>query len=407
MQPLKKGMWSQIAWGETCIAHHSRHLHGLNHAYINHVKKRNLSQTGVSSCSEKLVLLNMSEVKLGKGKHTILFSDDGSQISVIKHSLARSLNLKGYSVTEWISFASKEPERLDTKYYNLRLPLRDGSTVHLKLMGMDSITDNILPGNFDAAYEAFPQVPRGAFDRRGGEVGILIGQDYASLLPTGGVVDSTGSLRFMETKYGSGYVLGGFHSRIQACRASFSVNAVKWRSAVRLSSIRGSKSINHVKGPVHCVDSSAIFMEAESMGINPPRKCKKCLACDQCNFSEGGHTIKEMNELLQLRNSITYNDEKNHFEVDYPIQGDLSLLKDNQYQVEKRACSQEKSLAKKNLLSTYNELIEDYIARGVWVPNSKQNLKDWKMSGGAVHFVGHHSVLNDQSASTPVRVVTD
>ena len=113
----------------------------------------------------------MSEVKLSNGIRTILFSDNGSQISVIKHSLARKLRLKGFDVTEWISFPFKSPEKFKTKYYNLRLPLQDGTVVHLRLMGMDTITDNILPSNFDAAYEAFPQVPRGAFDRKEGEVG--------------------------------------------------------------------------------------------------------------------------------------------------------------------------------------------------------------------------------------------
>ena len=93
--------------------------------------------------------------------------------------------------------------------------------------------------------------------------------------------------------------------------------------------------------------------------------------------------------------------------IKYPFTDDLKEFKDNRYQVEARAKSLESSLKKKGLLEVYNDIVEDYIERGVWVKVSEDELKTWKDEGNPLHYVGHHCVYNDHSASTPVRLVTN
>ena len=62
------------------------------------------------------------------------------------------------------------------------------------------------------AYALFPHVPKKALNHPQGEVAMLIGQENASLLPTGGTGPNiVGNLRDFQSPLGTGWVLGGTH----------------------------------------------------------------------------------------------------------------------------------------------------------------------------------------------------
>ena len=76
-------------------------------------------------------------------------------------------------------------------------------------------------------YELFPSLPRGCLNRPNAEVGLLLGKNTNSLLPTGGMgKHKVGNLRVCKTLLGKhGFVLEGYHPDI-------------WRSEVRKPKIQ-------------------------------------------------------------------------------------------------------------------------------------------------------------------------
>ena len=73
--------------------------------------------------------------------------------------------------------------------YKLRIALRDGSHRDVSLFEVERITENASgSANMIKAYHIFPHVPAGSLERPSRDVDILIGQDYAALLSSGGKV---------------------------------------------------------------------------------------------------------------------------------------------------------------------------------------------------------------------------
>ena len=225
--------------------------------------------------------------------------------------------------------------------------------------------------------DRFPHVPVGALDRPYGQVGILIGQDVASLLPRGGDgIDSADDLTVMKVPFGSGYVLGGTHPEIQAKQVAVSYVAALWKNAVFCD--RPTLSINHVRtAPASkCfVPEKFDFFEAEAVGINVPRRCVKCQGCQNCVFTDDSRSVEEQLELSLLKKAICFNEDKGHIEVEYPVIGPVEKLVDNRAQAIKRASSLIKSLEKKGLKDEYDAQVQDYIQRGVWKETSEDSIK--------------------------------
>ena len=212
-------------------------------------------------------------------------------------------------------------------------------------------------------------------------------------------------------RFGSGYVLGGTHPQIKAEPVSYSSTAALWRSANFLN--RAPKRINHCQVAKPIISSNVCicnavhvtdFMEAEAVGVNVPRKCKRCQDCPQCVFADNCRTMQEQLELQLLRDAVSYDEEKGVIKCSYPIVGDLSKFENNFEQVKTKAEANWRSLARKGHLEAYSAQIKDYVDRGVIKEVSMEEVKRYQDSGGTVHFEFHHGVLNDHSKSTPLYV---
>ena len=108
-------------------------------------------------------------------------------------------------MTQWIEVAGKDYERYDTKIYNVSLEDKQGIEHKVTLYGMEKITSNPEAASIEEAYKLFPHIPIGSLERPSGEVGLLIGQNYAGILPTGGSgINCVDNLRVMDVQFGSG-----------------------------------------------------------------------------------------------------------------------------------------------------------------------------------------------------------
>ena len=208
-------------------AHHSL-LHGTQHHRIMTIKKalklrrkrRQLQQVSLPSNEGMLEMCHyvFKDVNIGT---TFLF-DGASTTCLITAKLARLLRLKGKR--KWVSIqrqGDKEPEVSKRYHYTATITSNNGAEHKVQFMEVDHISDlGPLPLP-DKLYELFPHLPAGALERPIHDVGILIGQNAAALLPIGGDgKDLVGNLRLLKIPFGKGFTVGGFHPEVKAQSSS-------------------------------------------------------------------------------------------------------------------------------------------------------------------------------------------
>ena len=113
-------------------------------------------------------------------------------------------------------------------------------------------------------------------------------------------------------------------------------------------------------------------------------------------------TKREADKLTLIEDNIMVDERSKTVWFQYPLIKDPALLTDNRAQaipIETRA--QEK-LVKEGLLEAYNDVVRDYIERGVFRLLSQEEMDDW---GKAVNYVTHHGVPKPSSTTTALRVV--
>ena len=392
--------------GNACGGDHHRMLHGCGDARINAVAFTDHS----GPHPDVLMALVPHDIDYAnKMTPTVLFMDHGSNCSIITHSLARQLGLRGQFSMEMIELAGRAPELLETKYYTWNWKLPNGTIRRCKMLGLEKITSNPGPADVSPAYSLFPQIPEGALERPTGDVGILIGMDQPDLLPAGGTGRyQAGSLRVLSTMFGSGHVLVGHHPDIQLAQPQLSSAALQWKSAKFLDHKNFQfNAFSRVNLCICCTLQAHELPEMNILQPDTPRKCKRCLSCPTCQISETGRTIREQFELDQMREGLKYNREEKFVTVKYPVIGDPTLFRDNYNQVTATAASLWKRLEKLDQLQIYNQQIQDYILRGVIRETSIEDVEAWKAQGKPVHYVSHHGVQNSHSKSTPLRVVVN
>ena len=80
-------------------------------------------------------------------------------------------------------------------------------------MGVEEISSEIEPANVEPALKVFPQIPDlQSVSQPSGKVDLLIGLNYLEVQPRD--VAQVGGLSLWESRFGSGYLLGGTHPDI-------------------------------------------------------------------------------------------------------------------------------------------------------------------------------------------------
>ena len=281
----------------------------------------------------------------------------------------------------------------------MKIPTLKGEEVSVKLLGVPKITENDNPkANIKGAYKLFPHLPAGVLERPAEEVGMLLGQDQAGLLPTGGTGrDKVGNLRVLQLDLGQGYVLGGHHPDLAVPGVSFSSLA----NGLRKSSVsrQQPKLVNHIE---RC---SVPYLDPEDISITPARRCNRCRNCQQCTLEVQEMSRKEQDELALIRSSIKV--EEGRLVAQYPVTGHLGKLKDNEWQARKMAEQLERRLVKGGGLEAYNKefrIMEEFPAiREV----SREELETRKAEGKPINFISHHDVNRPDKATTKKRLVSN
>ena len=390
-----------------CLLLHNTLLHGTNVNYVNLARNggKRVDDEEEEEASVKFLHL-ISHCFSGRNLTLVLLLDDGSDTSLITLTAAGFLGLKGKKkMTFLMTAGSTEAVGKMMTHYAFDLTDNDGKTVSISCIGVDAITQNSNSRvNLEEAYLAFPHVPKGALDRPKDEVAILIGQDHAALLASGGRgKDVVGNLRAMRTKLGSGWVLGGWCPQIQGPNtpavpggaATTSVANTLRQSRI----VAGPKRVNLLR-----LDK---WDELQDLSCQLPRRCTRCKSCHACRHEAQDVTASEQRELELLKNSITYDAGEKCCIVSYPIIGDLNLLTNNEWQAKAMAAGLERSLKKKDKLVNYNKEFKEYVERGVLVEVDRLEIEEWEAKGGAVNYISHHGVETPHKATTKTRLVSN
>ena len=105
-----------------------------------------------------------------------------------------------------------------------------------------------------------------------------------------------------------------------------------------------------------------------------------------------------------MESKLTYEPTTNTFVVSYPFTADPSILPNNKSQVIKIAQRLEKRLNKTRLLQAFNDEFEKLISYGAIKEMSDSELRSWD---GPTHYVSLQHVINEDSTTTPLRIVTN
>ena len=341
-----------------------------------------------------LLLMQLVPCRAGtKNVSSLVFWDHGSTMGMITFKHAKTLNLKGWDVSQWVQVASKPWELWKTKIYLVPLVDKFGNIHRVKCFGAESITSKLEKVYIDGVVHSFPELTAEQLARPHGAVQILIGLNQLELLPEG-PIRKDGGLGVYESIFGTGYVLAGTHPSLKQPKIKFSNVAFSMRTAVL--------GLGHRVNLLAQRNVDQAFPFLDEIGLEPPARCTGCTRCKECTVRAQKYSAVEAAELVAIEERIKVVD--GHAIAEYPFIKDPSVLKDNFEQVKKRALAVERRLERAGEMECYNKQFEDFIARGAISEISDEEIKSYE---GPVNYVDHHPVHNPGSLSTPYRVVVN
>ena len=348
------------------------------------------------------VLLIIQEIIMVEGtgriqRTVICFFDPGSTCSLVLTEFAEKHGLEGTPVTITIGTVNGEKERA-TKLYVVELLTTSGEVKMVRAFGMERLSEQVPYICFHGVKHLFSAKIQDEWkkvtSRPVGAIELLVGAEVASYLPE--KLETHGELVVMKSAFGSGYAVFGSHPEIKAERVKFS-------EEVKMIRQKGVKVTTQYSNRV-CVSYNFAerFMEAEGLGVEPPRRCGDCRGCQKCSFRGQQHTERETMEYKAIEQGIRLNKERGCFEVQYAWQDDPAKLSDNLGQVIKIAESEEKKLAKEGLTEEFNEKFEEFIKLGTLEELSQHEMDSWV---GPSHYVSIQHVLKPENKTTRMRLV--
>ena len=370
-------------YGNVCGKPHHPKLHYL---FFNQNMKESLHTNNVITNAP---LLTIGHVYC-KGYHITTLYDSASGVSLITHSMACQLGLTSTPVNITITKIGNTLETIETKIYSLSLTGHFNNNYAIACYGMDEITSNVPKINIEAAGKIFDLSPSIKLTRPHGQVDLLIGLDYCTLLPK--VIKSVGNLQLMKNIFG--YYIRGSHLLINE---SNSYNAKIYHV-----------NIIPVIDEVNFEFTSPLKDNLDALFESDDRKwskfhCEKCQNCNNCNKLMP-ITIKQKQELNLILKGLSYDESNKRWTITYPWIKSPYLLPNN-YMI---ACIKLKGTEKrlKKLGHNYSKLycdgIEDMLNRNVGRKLSEVELNSYK---GPIHYVSHHEIIKASSTSTPFRIV--
>lgn len=202
-----------------------------------------------------------------------------------------------------------------------------------------------------------------------GRIDLLIGLDYAALLPE--VVRSVGNLQLCRNVFG--YCISGFHPSFRAVTDSSTLT-------VQISHVSTSYTSDEISIAAlsKLENQFEKMMTMENLGIHYTPRCGNC-ECGCCPISSK-YTVKEERELKLMREGITHDPENKRFTASYPFISNPNKLPNNYYQAVALLKSTEKRLKRfgSDYIRKYTEQTEDMVSRGVARKFSPEEVESYK-----------------------------
>ena len=333
---------------------------------------------------------------------------------LVDNSFAAERSLKSRATTVTMKVVGGH-KKVKTNIYELDMVDMYGKKHSIWGYGIDKIIDPDDPVDLGPVRHLFPHVPDQAFAPMSKKrIDILIGLNFNYLLPSGGLgVDAVGNLKALRSMFGTGWVIGGCHDKLNTTSVKLTPQAASARLArvsvipdIEVTELEAALSISKPSFAKIQIDPTLTpeFWESDSMGVLPSRKCTRCLQCavkGECSEAHYLLTLKEQAELKLISDNVKVENGQVH--VTYPFIKNPSCLPNNRSVAVKIAEKLWRSLERDKLLQTYNEEMKKYLERGTFVTLSQEEMESYE---GPQQYITHHAVLKD-SKSTPCRVVTN
>ena len=366
-----------------CQKHHHKSLHDSNTSFILKVNSTAMF------VSENVITLVQDTLSLS-GSLTTLW-DNGANCSLITKEAAQRLELFGDPVSITVETVTGS-ETLDSHMYTVSLIDVKGEVHKVTVFAVEKISNHLEAVEIHDAKGEFSEEVQRKWDclkRPTGEVELLIGLNAFALHPQD--LECRGNLKVMASQFGTGYLLGGSHPNIHP-------NKIEWSDTV--SNIRHSSlTINKIS-----IKPTYEFFEGEIMGIQPPKRCGNCKNCKDCQFLSQQLSQKEQYEYSIIDSKVHYIENQQIFHVQYPFTDDPHVLPNNISQVTKIAERLERRLIKNDKLHLFNHEFDKMLEGGAIVELSEEEMASWD---GPAHYISLMPVENEDSATTPLRIVSN
>ena len=326
------------------------------------------------------------------------FFDPGSTCSLVLSEFAEKYKLEGRNVTVIIDTVNGEKVR-ETKLYVIELMDSKGDRRLVRAFGVEKISGEIPAISFEGIKHKFSQDTQEVWEkatrRPKGSVNLLIGAEVASYFPS--KLEAVGNLVVLESEFGSGYSIFGTDPDLEA-------SGIALTEEVQLIRQLGQSGMKVTVQETSRISVNLVndFMAAEELGVEAPRRCKRCAGCPVCSFSGQQHTEKEALEYQMIEKGVKYVADKEMFEVNYPFIDDPGKLSDNFFQAIRIAEREEHKLRKEGLTEEFNDKFQEMLNLGTIAEVSQLEMDNWC---GPKHYVSVQHVLKPDSVTTRLRLV--
>ena len=364
--------------GSTCKGDHSRMVCNSGNAYC---ATTNVISAAASKLDDSMpdinteVMMQLEDVQVQSGNKVSngrVLWDSGSSRILVRSEFAKRMKLKSHKVKYKLNTVGKKGEETKIREGVIyEFALVDNLGQHHMVWGFD--IDHIIdpPDTVDLqpVRKLFPHVPADVFDPLPSKpIDILMGLNEFGLHPDGGQGQNcVGNLKALHSKFSKGWIIAGSHPDLDFNRTQLTEAAVAIARVCRLDIkpvIEGESTFDFKP------QYNKEFWESENLGVMPPKRCRKCIGCPECNDSGLIHSRKEQDELEMLQKSIKL--ENGQLRVSYPFIRSPECFPNNRDKALAMAIKQEERLAKKGILDKYNEELYKYVTRGVIVMSLPQ-----------------------------------
>ena len=320
--------------------------------------------------------------------------DSGADISLITHSAASRLNLKGDEVELAIIKVGNDATKIKSKKYHVPLIDLENRKWDIYAYGMDEITADLQHVTTERIATYFPDIYLQDIARPQGKVDLLIGVDFCVIMPN--VIKTVGNVQLLQNQFGY-CIRGSFYEEDEAQEGHTKME-------IKSNNMLLTPHINNmvVESPTNksCVEK---FFSIESLRTSCTPKCGGC-RCGKCALGMKEYTLKEERELAMIHRGLSYNDEDRCFTVTYPWIRRPEDLPNNLSTARAKLRSTEFRLKRLNCdyQSAYRTQMKDMETRQVSRKLTEDEIRCYE---GPVHYINHHEVFKANSSSTPIRIV--